>query len=119
MDIITNNVPLSFSTRKYIIGTKSTSCRDLGHKKEKKWYISFFLDSNNEGTYRLDRLERLGTNDNKWVRPNKDDIQDAEEIQILPVNIEWDFTSEKPIFIVDNVMNIKDTFKNICDIFDK
>ena len=44
-----------------------------------------------------------GAGDEVWRRPTgNDDIQDTEDIQILPVNIlgDWNFIREKPSFML-------------------
>ena len=43
-----------------------------------KWFVGFFLDSNEDGTYRIDHLERVSSRGNtKWQRPSAcDDIHD-------------------------------------------
>ena len=68
-------------------------------KHKKKWYVGFFIDMNKDWIYRTDHVERKGSTDKLWCRPSGwDDIQDTEEIQILPVNVvgDWDFKEEKP-----------------------
>jgi hypothetical protein len=55
--------------------------------------------------------------DSHWIRPRAgDDIQDAEEVQILPVTItgDWEFTQEKPTFVVSNTKEVQQTFSRIC-----
>ena len=43
---------------------------------------------NDDGTFRIEHLERKVGNDNSWCRPTgRDDIQDTEEIQILPIKL--------------------------------
>ena len=66
-------------------------------RAKRNWFIGFFLDKNEDGTYRVDHLERINGNNERWCRPSGcDDIQDAEEIQILPVSIlgVWHFDSD-------------------------
>ena len=61
-------------------------------RKRKKWYVGFYLDSNTDGTHRVDHLEpSIG----------KDDIQDVEDVQIVPQDVKgyWDFCSETPFFV--------------------
>ena len=76
---------------------------------------------NKDGTYRIDHLERKGSTDKLWCRPSGwDDIQDTEEIQILPVNVvgDWDFKEEKPTYVITNITDIKDSFNYVCQLFD-
>ena len=90
-------------------------------KHKKRWYVRFFLDMNKNRTYRINHLERKGSTDKLWCRPSGwDDIQDTEEIQILPVNVvgDWDFKEEKPTFIITNITEIKDSFNYVCQLFD-
>ena len=91
-------------------------------RNRKKWYIGFFLDVIDDGTYRVDYLDRVNHRDSKlWQRPKMyDDIQETEEIQIIPVNVigEWDFKTDVPYFILENKEEIKRTFEKICDTFD-
>ena len=87
----------------------------------KKWFVGFFLDNNEDGTYRIDHLERVSSRGNtKWQWPSAcDDIQDAEEVQILPIQVlgDWDFTSDKPYFLVSNAEDIVQNFEQICELF--
>ena len=90
-------------------------------KRKKKWYVGFFLDINKDGTYRIDHLERKGYTDKLWCRPSVcDDIQDTEEVQILPVNVvgHWDSKEEKPTFIITNITKIKESLNYVCQLFD-
>ena len=57
------------------------------------------LDQNKDGTYRIDHLNKKGLTDKQWCRPAGHDIQDTEEIQILPVSISGTWTFD------DNVIN--------------
>ena len=86
-------------------------------KKRKQWYIGFFLNMNDDGTFRVDHLERDGKLDKRWVRPRGgDDIQDAEEVQILPTPVsgDWIFTEDRPIFVLNNEEQIHETFDVVC-----
>ena len=90
-------------------------------KNKKRWYIGFYIDKNDDGTFRIDHLERCGAGDKVWRRPTgNDDIQDTEDIQILSVNIlgGWNFIREKPSFVLTNEDEIQDSFKNVCRLFD-
>ena len=91
-------------------------------KKGRNWYIGFYLDTNKDGTHRIDHLERKGPKDDSWCRPKgKDDVQDADEIQILPINVvgDWNFNDEiRPTFIVTNLTDILDTYTKGCNVFD-
>ena len=56
----------------------------------------------------------------KCKRPSEcDDIQDAEEVQILPIQVlgDWDFNSDKPYFNVSNTDDIIQNFEQICELF--
>ena len=82
-------------------------------KNRKEWYIGFFLDKNDDGTFRIDHLERDGKTNSKWIRPRgRDDIQDTEEVQVLPIDIvgDWVFTGDRPTFLLDNTEQIHNTF---------
>ena len=83
-------------------------------KARKEWYIGFFLDKNEDGTYRIDHLQRkIDKSSLDWVRPSGyDDIQDTEEVQILPVEIsaDWNFNSVKPEYVLNNLIEIQKTF---------
>lgn len=91
-------------------------------KSIKKWYIGFYLDMNDDGTYRIDHMERKNKRaNNTWRRPyGKDDIQDTEEIQIVPVKVmgEWDFMGDEPVFNVLNDSEIQEGFEKVLNLFD-
>ena len=65
-------------------------------------------------------MERADIREDKvWPRPSgKDDIQDADEIQILPVNIvgDWDFTFDKSLFVLSNEDEISENFRRLTFI---
>ena len=85
-------------------------------RNKRNWYVGFFIDMNEDGTYRVDHMERVSGND-KWRRPSgSDDIQDTDEMQILPVPIvgDWTFDTDKPIFNVYNSEKIMETFDEVC-----
>ena len=78
----------------------------------KRWYIGFYLDDNEDGTFRVDHLICAGTEDEIWHRPpGSDDIQDTIEQQIVPVTVSgtWDFSKRKPSFLIYNANEIRDT----------
>ena len=81
----------------------------------------FFLDVNDDGSHRIDHLECADIRGNKvWHRPSgKDDIQDADEIQILPVNVvgDYDFTFDKPLFVLSNEDEISENFRRLTELF--
>ena len=90
-------------------------------KHKKKWCVGFFLDMNKDGTYRIGHLERKGYTDKVWCRPSGwDDIQNTEEIQILPVNVaeDWVLKEGKPTFIITDITEIKDSFNYVCQLYD-
>ena len=67
----------------------------------REWYIGFFLDTNEDGTIRVDHLTKLSKQQSiDWKRPTKDDIQNIELEQILrcAVNGFWDVDCDTPIF---------------------
>ena len=87
-------------------------------KNRKEWYIGFFLDKNDDGTFRIDHLERDGKTNSKWIRPRgRDEIQDTEEVQILPIDIvgDWVFTGDRPTFLLDNTEQIHNTFNLVSE----
>ena len=62
---------------------------------------------NDDGIYRINRNVKT---DLKWIRPGgRDGIQDAKEVQILPVPISvyWTFTEDKLIFTLNNADQIQ------------
>ena len=71
--------------------------------------------------YRIDYLERVSSRGNtkyEWLSA-RDDIQDAEEVQVLPIQVlgDWYFTSDKPYFLVSNAEDIVQNFDRICELF--
>ena len=59
-----------------------------GEGEVKRWYIGFYMDDNDDGTFRVDHLIRAGNGDEIWHRPpGCDDIQDTTEQQIVPVAV--------------------------------
>ena len=121
MDLLHNN---SESTNVASEGNTTLSLRPnqplaviCDSRAKRNWYIGFFLDKNEDGTYRVDHLERINGNNERWCRPSGcDDVQDTEEIQILPVPIlgEWNFDSDKPTFQINNCEIIIKTFDELC-----
>ena len=88
-------------------------------RKVRRWYIGFYIDTNGDETFRVDHLDRAGAGDKYWKRPTGyDDIQDTSEEQVVPVDVrgEWDFTAEKPRFIVFNDSEIQERFNEICQV---
>ena len=83
-----------------------------------EWYVGFYLDDNDDGTVRIDHLERVVvkdkngrpvSSDSKWKRPKSDAIQDVKEVQILqckPVG-DWVLESQHVIFQLDNNTEIE------------
>lgn len=90
-------------------------------RNKKKWYVGFYLDKNDDETFRIDHLERVNGRENKiWQRPSgRDDIQHADEIQILPMNVlgTWDLSTDRPSFILSNEDEINDCFMTINGLF--
>ena len=93
-------------------------------KGNPKWYLGFYVDENDEGTMRVDHLQRcLEQNkrgrqvksDIHWERPRSEDIQDVVEEQILsciPVG-DWIITPETFIYELTNSEEIKSHFESI------
>ena len=82
-----------------------------------KWYVGFYLDESDDGTFRVDHLIRAGPGNEMWQRPpGSDDIQDTTEKQVVPVPVigTWDFSKRKPSFIISNSLEIEETFNKIC-----
>ena len=90
-------------------------------KSKKQWFIGSLLGTNADGTYRIDHLERVDSRSNRgWQRRSgNDDIQDADEIQILPVMVhgDWDFTHEKPSYLISNEREITENVNKIVELF--
>ena len=82
---------------------------------DKVWYIGLYLDSNEDGTFRVDHLARAEQGDDVWQRPPGDDIQDTTERQIVPVAVlgTWEFSRRKPCFVLSNAAEIQETFLKI------
>ena len=55
----------------------------------RKWYIGFYLDENEDGTFRIDHLKRAKENRiEAWERPSGPDyIQCTMGLQILPIKV--------------------------------
>ena len=84
--------------------------------------MGFYLDKNEDDeTFRIDHLQRVKWREDKiWQRPlGRDDIQHADEIQILPVNIfgTWDLSTDRPYFILSNEDEINNCFLTINEVF--
>ena len=92
----------------------------MGCQGKKNWYVGFFIDKNEDGTYRIDHLERTSSQKiETWQRPIRDDIQSADEVQILPIKIvgNWEFKKERPCFNLHNVDEITYHFSHISKLF--
>ena len=69
---------------------------------------------------RIDHLERKSPRENTtWQRPIRDDVQSAEEVQILPIPVQgdWDFTTDRPHFELSNADDIVHNYQKICKLF--
>ena len=58
----------------------------------------------------------MGSKNEEWERPTgADDIQDVFEEQIVPIAVtgDWDYSGEKPRYILTNHIDIEKTFKSI------
>ena len=81
-----------------------------------QWYVGFYLDGSDDGTFRVDHLVRSETGSKMWQRPpGSDDIQDTIDKQVVPVAVIgcWDL-KRKPTFLVTNSDEIEKTFRQIC-----
>ena len=83
---------------------------------EYEWYIGY-VTAIEEGTYTVDHLHRkVKTLDTEWKYPSREDVQQAEEEQIVqcPVEGEWDITPDKRkrIFVLRNRNVIVESVKN-------
>ena len=79
----------------------------------REWFIGLYLDENDYGTFRIDHLMRdVKEKDDEWKRPRTDDIQDVEQVQILPCQVdgEWHLSCRKSIFKLRNTRESRDTF---------
>ena len=80
----------------------------------RKWYIGFYLDENEDGTFRIDHLKKAKENRiEAWERPSgPDDIQCTMGLQILPIKVlgEWNFSGRKPSYILENAEEIQNLF---------
>ena len=69
---------------------------------------------------RIDHLERTSPRDNTtWQRPVRDDVQSADEVQILPIPVQgdWDFTTDRPHFKLSNADDVVHNYQKICELF--
>ena len=69
----------------------------------------------------MDRPLGRNSKENKvWRRPHgKDDIQDTEEIQIVPDSVcgEWDLAADEPTFVISNDSEIHECFESVFVIY--
>ena len=88
-----------------------------------KWYLGFYLDDN-DGTIRVDHLERAIVNKDKegrrvlsnraWKRPAYDDVQDVEDDQILQSKPIGDWVFELGVvFELENSTDIQSLFMQV------
>ena len=80
-------------------------------------FIGFYVDDNEDSTFRVSHLDRVETAKDVWQRPSgADDIQDVTQAQIVPQDVSgnWDFSNlRKPQFILSNAAEIEATFLSI------
>lgn len=83
---------------------------------QRQWYMGICLNDNDDGTYRVEHLERCNpTADGKmWRYPKQSDIQSVDIIQIMPCNIigSWDLSKRIMIFVLENCEMIDVLFKS-------
>ena len=82
----------------------------LNDKSSYEWFIGY-VTAVQESTCAIDHLHRAEkTLDNQWKYPSKEDVQEAEEGQIVQCAVkgEWDIAPDKRkrIFILDNLKEI-------------
>ena len=89
-----------------------------------KWHLGFFLDDNNDGSFRVDHLERVMTrdkvrrrvqSDKEWKRPVYEDIQDVEYDQVIkckPIG-DWIVDVDNVVFILENTDEINKLSKDM------
>ena len=85
----------------------------------RSWYVGFFIDENDDGTFRIDHLTKHSNTNDTWARPNgRDDIQNTLAQQILPLKVQgdWDFTGRKPIYVLENAQEINTLFVEIAAV---
>ena len=72
------------------------------------WYIGFYIDDNEGGTFRVDHLVF-------WERPICcDDIQDTTGEQVVDISAEWDLSTEKSL--LSNDTETQERFNEICQL---
>ena len=85
----------------------------------RSWYVGFFIDENEDGTFRIDHLTKHSNTNGTWACPNgRDDIQNTLAQQILPLKLQgdWDFTGRKPICVLKNAQEISTLFVEIAAV---
>ena len=80
---------------------------------ERYWCIGFYV-RDFEDMIQVDHLT-LKEDSQQWIRPEIDDVQIVQHIQLLPVTVlgEWDFSKRQAIYHVNNVTEIENVFKKI------
>ena len=81
-----------------------------------EWYIGY-ITAIDESTYTIDHLHRkLKSLDTEWKYPSTEDVQQAEEAQIVRCEVEgeWDITPDKRkrIFVLKNRNEIVESVRN-------
>ena len=68
----------------------------------------------NDGTFRVNHLVHAGDNNN-WIAPINDDIQDVVNQQVVPVTVvgEWDYKRRTAKYILGNADDIETVFNDI------
>ena len=84
-------------------------------KSKPHWYVGFSILVINDTSTKIEHLHRESTSSNTiWHYPRWEDIQVAENEQILPVNVvgEWDYSNEnKHVLILKNEDKIQSCFE--------
>ena len=87
---------------------------------EFKWYIGFILSTESPNLSKAEHLTRvLNGKDLLWQYPKIPDIQDTDNIQILPIEViwEWDYSNpKKSVFEVKNCEQVNICFKEYINI---
>ena len=79
------------------------------------WCICFYIRDLIDNEIQVDHLKcKYDSKFDQWIRPEKDDIQPVQRIQILPVDVdgEWDYSKRQPVYHIHNVQDIESTFSD-------
>ena len=87
---------------------------------ELKWYIGFIPSTESQNLSKAEHLTIvLNGDDSLWQYPKIPDIQDTDNIQILPIEViwEWDYSNpKKSVFEVKNCEQVNICFKEYINI---